>query len=177
MTQLRPTERIRTPRLTLRPLARADATRLAEICSDYELARMTSRVPHPYDRDSAEAFLEYLETADDENVFAITAPNGELIGNAGLTRTGLKTYELGYLVASDRRGCGVASEAARALALYALDAFGARRVTSGHYVDNPASGRVLWKTGFRPTGEIVRQWSEGRKGHVLCNRMALWRVS
>jgi RimJ/RimL family protein N-acetyltransferase len=26
---------------------------------------------------------------------------------------------------------------------------------AGHYVDNPASGRVLTKLGFEPTGEIL----------------------
>ena len=31
---------------------------------------------------------------------------------------------------------------------------GHRLVTAGHFTDNPASGRVLSKIGFKPTGEV-----------------------
>jgi RimJ/RimL family protein N-acetyltransferase len=35
------------------------------------------------------------------------------------------------------------------------------RILSGHFADNPASGRVLEKLGFRPTGPM-RQFSLAR---------------
>ena len=38
----------------------------------------------------------------------------------------------------------------------ARHAMGLRRLTSGHFVDNPASGRVLSKLGFRQTGIVPR---------------------
>ena len=55
---------------------------------------------------------------------------------------------MGYWIARDHWGRGYASEAGRA-ALEVVRALGHRRVQAGHYVDNPASGRVLRKLGFR----------------------------
>ena len=36
---------------------------------------------------------------------------------------------------------------------YGRDALGLKRVMSGHFADNPTSGRVLAKVGFRRLGE------------------------
>ncbi|MCS0635177.1 GNAT family N-acetyltransferase [Streptomyces sp. LP05-1] len=56
--------------------------------------------------------------------------------------------ELGYGIVGSRRGRGYASEAARALADFALTAPGVRTVTAGAELSNPASVRVLEKAGF-----------------------------
>ena len=50
-------------------------------------------------------------------------------------------------------GLGYASEAARALMDWGRDQLGARVFVAGHFADNPASGKVLRKLGFVPTGE------------------------
>ena len=36
---------------------------------------------------------------------------------------------------------------------FAFEVLGAEKLTSGHFTDNPASGRVLEKCGFRYIGE------------------------
>jgi RimJ/RimL family protein N-acetyltransferase len=38
------------------------------------------------------------------------------------------------------------------------------RLVAGHFVDNPASGRVLRKLGFIPTGKTFTRASLGRGG-------------
>ncbi len=43
---------------------------------------------------------------------------------------------------------------------------GHRRIVAGHFIDNPASGRVLRKAGLCPTGEIAARFSRGR-GEVV----------
>ena len=72
-------------------------------------------------------------------------------------------------------GLGYASESARALMDWARDELGAKAFGAGHFVDNPASGNVLRKLGFAPSGgqdlfSLARQgsspaaryvWSEG----------------
>ena len=68
--------------------------------------------------------------------------------------------ELGYWIARDCWGRGYASEAARG-ALEVARLLGYRRI-GGHFTDNPASGRVLRKAGFLPTGKIVSRHSSGR---------------
>jgi RimJ/RimL family protein N-acetyltransferase len=57
--------------------------------------------------------------------------------------------------------------------LRAAKAVGILRVTAGHFIDNPASGRVLRKLGFRPTGRIVQTYSQGRGGEVRTARFEL----
>jgi RimJ/RimL family protein N-acetyltransferase len=42
------------------------------------------------------------------------------------------------------------------------------RLVSGHFIDNPASGRVLIKLGFRPTGQIAARQSKARGTSVPC---------
>jgi RimJ/RimL family protein N-acetyltransferase len=42
------------------------------------------------------------------------------------------------------------------------------RLAAGHYIDNPASGRVLRKLGFQATGRVVPRYSRGRGGEVQC---------
>lgn len=46
-------------------------------------------------------------------------------------------------------------------------ALGHRRIRARHAIDNPASGRVLRKLGFRPTGDLVRIHSRARGEDVL----------
>jgi L-amino acid N-acyltransferase YncA len=45
-------------------------------------------------------------------------------------------------------------------------ALGHRELVASHFVDNPASGRVLRKLGFCPTGEIRDRFSLGRGGEA-----------
>ncbi len=51
---------------------------------------------------------------------------------------------------------------------------GVRRLQAGHYLDNPASGRVLRKCGFVELGEVRPTHALGRGGEiVLARRYAL----
>ena len=51
-------------------------------------------------------------------------------------------------------GRGYATEAGRAVIATVRDSLRIDRLVSGHFVDNPASGRVLRKLGFVATGSI-----------------------
>ena len=55
----------------------------------------------------------------------------------------------------------------------ARHALGLKRLSSGHFVDNPASGRVLRKLGFRPTGRTATRYSAGRGADVPCALFSL----
>ncbi len=46
----------------------------------------------------------------------------------------------------------------------ARDSLRLPRLVAGHFTDNPASGRVLQKLGFRPTGITRGRYSAGRGG-------------
>jgi RimJ/RimL family protein N-acetyltransferase len=92
----------------------------------------------------------------------------QLVGTAGLGRRPDGAVELGYWIARPYWGLGYATEAARAVLDIARDSLRLNTLVAGHFLDNPASGRVLEKVGFRPTGEIGQRHSVGRGGAAPC---------
>jgi RimJ/RimL family protein N-acetyltransferase len=65
------------------------------------------------------------------------------------------------------------SEAVAAVLAWAAPGWGRRLLTSGHFADNPASGRVLVKAGFLYTGEVGDRYSIAR-GETAATRMMIW---
>ena len=61
----------------------------------------------------------------------------------------------------------------RAMVAAARDTLRLPRLSAGHFLDNPASGRVLEKLGFRPTGAIVARYSAGRGEEAPCRLFEL----
>lgn len=174
--------RLETERLILRPFAAADAEAVQGCCSRWEIACMTTRIAHPYPEGAAAAWIASHPTASDageEHVFCITSKDGgedRPIGAAGLHKTGIGNLELGYWLAPECWGHGLATEAAKAMVVLGFEKLQAEALNSGHFTDNPASGRVLEKAGFRANG-IARQWSEARQDFVTCDRLLLTRES
>jgi RimJ/RimL family protein N-acetyltransferase len=70
-------------------------------------------------------------------------------------------------------GRGYATEAGRALLAAARHGLRLKRLGAGHFLDNPASGRVLEKLGFKPTGKIVPHYSAGRGEAAPCRLLRL----
>ncbi|MBN9320086.1 MAG: GNAT family N-acetyltransferase, partial [Caulobacterales bacterium] len=81
--EARPT--IETRRLKLRPLAKGDIGRIASYASDYDVARMTTRLPHPYAMGDAEAFVQRTEQQNPETdaTFGVELEGEGLIGVTG----------------------------------------------------------------------------------------------
>ena len=71
------------------------------------------------------------------------------------------------------RNAHLGGEIAKALIANARESLRLRRLVAGHFLDNPASGRVLAKLGFRPTGVTRLRWSEGRKAEAPCREFTL----
>ncbi|WP_309643896.1 GNAT family N-acetyltransferase [Phenylobacterium sp.] len=164
-----------TPRLRLRRPRRADAARIAEYCGDYDVARMTSRIPHPYGIEDANAFLDRqdLKDADREATFAIEHPDEGFMGVVSLFENPEGRSEIGYWLGRPHWGRGYATEAADRTLVWAHETWGRRFVVAGHASDNPASGQVLCKVGFLYTGEVKLQPSAARKGETPV-RMMVW---
>jgi [ribosomal protein S5]-alanine N-acetyltransferase len=147
---------IETTRLVLRPFAASDARRLSYLAGDYEVAKMCGRVPHPYPVAAAQAWIAKQPAArasGEGHVFAVTLARDGLIGSCGINPEGeAGVWEIGYWFGQPYWGQGYASEAAAAVLAWARAELGAQVFTSGHFADNPASGRVLQKLGFAHTG-------------------------
>jgi len=164
------TPTLETERLLLRPFRPEDAGAVAEHAGDREVARMLSRVPHPYTRDMAAAWIashERLAQSGEEYVFCIEL-DAEAIGSIGLQRSLAGVYELGYWLGGPWWGRGLVSEAAVRIVRWAFEDLGAARLVSGHLADNPASGRVLEKCGFLYTGESEQH--SAARGELVSHR-------
>lgn len=160
---------VRTQRLTLRPGWPEDAAALARAIDHEAVVRNLSRVPWPYSIEAAETFLQHW-TETRFLVFEHEGGRVALVGCVGIDEAPGSPHELGYWLTPSAWGKGYATEAARGV-LAAARAAGIRRVTSGHFADNPASGGVLRKLGFRPTGQVEPMWSKGRGCEVACVRL------
>jgi RimJ/RimL family protein N-acetyltransferase len=160
---------VRTDRLLLRPGWIEDAPELARAIGDEAIARNTARIPWPYTLAHAEWYLGRQQDPHAPNclVFARTSGKPRLVGNVAISPDA-NGHELGYWFARAYWGLGYATEAASALLRAARESLRIERINSGHFIDNPASGRVLRKLGFRPTGKTVRRHSIARGREVDC---------
>lgn len=158
-----------TKRLLLRPGWIEEAPVLAETIADERIARNTARMPWPYTREDAEAFLAREPDPDYPNFQIVdrTVDPVRMIGGVGFM-DGDGAPELGYWIAPDAWGRGFATEAGEAAIAAARASLGYRRIVAGHFVDNPASGRVLEKLGFRRTGRVEPRDSRARGRAVDC---------
>ena len=164
----------RTPRLLLRPGFPEDAAALAMAIGDKAIVRNLAVVPWPYTLRDAEAFLATPRDPILPSllIFERTGEAPQLVGSCGLARRSSGAVEMGYWVARPYWGRGYATEACEAL----VDIARALRLPSiegSHFIDNPASGRVLEKLGFEPTGLVAPRMSCGRGKEVPARLMRL----
>jgi len=164
----------RTPRLLLRPGFPEDAPALAAAIADEAIVRNLAVVPWPYSLRDAEAFLASPRdpVLPSFLIFERTEAEPRLVGSCGLGRRPSGAVEMGYWISRPHWGQGFATEAcealidiARTLALPSLE--------GSHFVDNPASGRVLEKLGFEPIGIVAPRMSCARGKEVPARMMRL----
>jgi RimJ/RimL family protein N-acetyltransferase len=157
---------LRTQRLFLRPAWIEDAPELARAIGQEQVVRMLARVPWPYREEHARSWIESPRDPYLPNLLiTLPAEDGRIAGCVGLHEDGGQ-IEVGYWIEPASWGRGYATEALGGLLALARLA-GHRRIVSRHAADNPASGRVLSKTGFRPTGRARPFHSLGRETGTL----------
>lgn len=162
----------RTPRLLLRPGWAEDAPALAAAIGDEAIVANLATAPWPYGVDDAAAFLAIEHTRPNFIICARDGGRARVAGGVGLGATPAGGIELGYWIARADWGRGYATEAGRAVLAIAR-ALGIARIEAGHFIDNPASGRVLAKLGFAPTGETRPRASLARKCESECTLFTL----
>jgi RimJ/RimL family protein N-acetyltransferase len=151
------TDRIVTPRLTLRRMTMDDVPAMHAIFSDPEVMRYWSRLPHT---DSAETGywvaknVEAVESgaADD----FVVLMDGALVGRVGIWQG----RELGLIFARSVWGTGVAREALAAL-IERSRSRGMAQIMADIDPRNERVRRFLEKFGFRKTGEAKDTYKIG----------------
>ncbi|MBL4692148.1 MAG: GNAT family N-acetyltransferase [Magnetovibrio sp.] len=145
-------ETLETPRLHLRRLVLGDVAGLVKGCNNINVARYTALIPHPYADSDAQKFLEgaWLDrNAHSRHVFGIeTRIDGDLVGCIELNMgNGPDTF--GYWIGEEFWGQGYVTEAILAMLRFAFQTAGKVELCAAVHPDNPASVRVLEKTGFK----------------------------
>jgi RimJ/RimL family protein N-acetyltransferase len=162
---------IETKRLKLRGVRMSDAQRIAQFCGDPAVGRNLAMTPLPYLDVAAEGWVLIARARQGRHfVFAADLPGEGLIGMIGAHPQADGRFEVGYWFGRPYWGRGFGTEAVHA---FTAQARALGPLEAGHFVDNPASGRVLEKAGFAYTGEVKSTYSLGRGESVACKRMAL----
>ncbi|MEM8800688.1 MAG: GNAT family N-acetyltransferase [Pseudomonadota bacterium] len=145
-----------TQRLVLKPFTLDDADILQAAFNDPDILNMTGSKPMPYGIDDARHALGKRFPEREANggfEFAIWRDSDALIGGVGLricdNETGTdRKAELGYWIARAFWGQGYASEAVEAACAYGFSHAKVEDIEASHFLDNPASGRILEKFRF-----------------------------
>ena len=152
-------------RVTLAPFRLEDAPLVQHYAGDEAVARTTLHIPHPYPDGMAEEWIasHAAHFAQERNVvYAIRSPEGELYGAIDLELYLREARAvLGYWIAVPFWNRGYCTDAARCVIKYAFANLAIDRIEATHWVENPASGRVMLKAGLRRTGFL--------EGHVMKN--------
>ncbi len=159
-------------RLLMRPFSQTDANRVRELAGEYEVARYTEAVPHPYEEGEAERWIACQSEEFSRGTgatFAITLKeNGSLLGAIGLIiATNHKKANIGYWIGKPYWSSGYCTEAAQVVIDYAFDELSIHRIYARHMAGNPASGRVMEKIGMKKEGELVDDMFRDGNFHTM----------
>ena len=156
MLNHRGTDTIKTQRLVLRPYLDGDGDAMyLNWANDEEVCRYLTWAPHKSVLDSRRIVNDWAACYSSECYYhwALTR-DGELVGDIAVVRWNEQNEEaeIGYCLSRRLWGQGIMTEALRAVSLYLFDSIGFHRVMLRHDRENPASGRVMQKAGFRYEG-------------------------
>lgn len=153
----------RSERLLLRPIWPEDWQGVLSGIADEGVVRNLASAPWPYVAEDARKFASLPIEPMFPRFLITRATDANVIGCIGIDPISSPegAVELGYWIARPFWGHGFATEAGQA-ALKVAQALGHRHIVASHFLDNPASGAVLRKLGFEPTGRVVERHSCGR---------------
>jgi len=155
--------RLKTQRLCLGPFHQHDALIVQTLAGEFDVARTTLNIPHPYPHGAAETWiashlLAFLERKS--LTLAIRLHDDQLIGAISLSIKEAHHHgELGYWIGKSFWGHGYCTEAARSVLQYGFESLCLQRMFAYHMSLNPASGRVMQKIGMKHEGRL--------RGHIF----------
>lgn len=139
---------IETERLVLKPLADSDRNNMIELLTNSEIKK-TYMLPDFENEEQAEKLFQRLKAGSQEGkVYQVGIfLNGEVIGYANEVEREEDKIELGYMLHPKHHNKGYATEMLKAM-IEEMFARGFSEVLAGAFEENPASMRVMEKSGM-----------------------------
>ena len=149
-----------TNRILLRPWREEDAEVLYKYASDPDVGPRAGWPPHKSVEESREVIKNFFSNDD---TWAIELKETfEIIGCIGVLRAGFSNLkinddeaEVGYWIAKPYWGKGICTEALRLVIDYCFNVQNFTTLWGDYFPENPASGKVMEKCGFKDTGKEV----------------------
>lgn len=148
-----------TDRILLRRWEDSDAEALFKYASDPDIGSRAGWPPHQSVEDSLMVIREIFR--NDATWAIVLKETNEPIGSIGyLSKSvsnipiGENDCEVGYWVAKPYWNQGICTEALCLLLDYLVNEKHFDNIWSSHFTQNPASGRVMQKCGFKDTGKL-----------------------
>lgn len=152
-------DRLITDRLILRHFVQADAHRVQELIGNWNVASMLAKVPHPYPDGAAKEWIAtHIAARANRTGFQFAIEHdAELIGAMTLVAsTSPDAMVLGYWIGEPFWGKGFATEAGCRIVRFAFQELDLALLHADYQMVNQNSGKVLYKLGFRDTGQEMR---------------------
>ena len=168
------TPMLRTGRLVLRELTRADAGALFPTFADPDSMRWWSRGPFSSEEELRAWLVPEEDWAEGRSWAILAQREDEVVGRLAAIDRGDDVTELGYVVSLNHRQKGVAREALIALIDHLIGSESQRRLYADVDPDNVGSNRLLERLGFRLEGRLRENWTThiGRRDSLIWGLLA-----
>lgn len=145
--------------ISLREWSNEDISSLLTHANNEHIARfMTNAFPHPYTQKDAESFLNRVSNMKSGLILAIDM-DGEAVGSIGVfpqEDIECKNAEMGYWLGEAFWSKGIITQVVAIMIRIAFEKFDIDRIYARPFGNNPASIRVLEKSGFHHEATIKK---------------------
>lgn len=145
--------------IQLRPWHIDDLNDLVSIANNPNIAQYMADVfPYPYTLEKGKVFIEFANTNTTARIFAITI-NNKPVGSIGLHLQSdilRKNAEIGYWLAEEYWGKGIAADAIQQIVKYGFENLDIVRIFARIYGTNIPSQKVIEKCQFKLEGNFEK---------------------
>ena len=129
--------------------------------NNFNVVKSLFNPPYPYKEEDAENWINSRKQSMDKGNYCLKIVRKEdkkILGNINLdTREYKVSAEVGYWLCEEDWKKGYASEALEEMIRFGFKKLKLHKIYAKHYVDNPASGRVMQKCGMKYEGTQKEQ--------------------
>lgn len=158
---------LKSERLLLRRYQQQDAQQAFDNwCGDPAVSSLLLWDTHPDSRFTQGLIQDWIAAYKNKRSYHwVVEMDGEVIGDIAAMNCSdhLMQCEIGYCLSKRFWGKGIMTEAVIRVMRFLFLEVGFHRIVGRHFVDNPASGRVLQKAGMKQEG-ITRQYRNAKTG-------------